>query len=240
MKSTGKYGLPLEIKFCKECTRSNQRPAVTQEFSQTILQKKVYIGIDEKNICGSCSFNHIKNNIINWSEREKELEELCNKHRKNNGDYDVLVPGSGGKDSIYVAHQLKNKYRMNPLLCSWSPTMITKKGKENLRAWINLGFNIEFNKTNKDVHQVLTKLAFLNLCHPFQPFIIGQKNFAPRVAIEKNIELIMLGEHDAESGSDLERWNNPTMSTDWFTKDKNRSSRYFFWWSSAKRYFKKI
>ena len=60
MKSTGKYGLPLEVKFCKECTRSNQRPAVTQEFSQTILQKKVYIGIDEKNICGSCSFNHIK------------------------------------------------------------------------------------------------------------------------------------------------------------------------------------
>jgi len=106
--------------------------------------------------------------------------------------------------------------------------MITKKGKENLRAWINLGFNIEFNKTNKDVHQVLTKLAFLNLCHPFQPFIIGQKNFAPRVAIEKNIELIMLGEHDAESGSDLERWNNPTMSTDWFTKDKIDHQDIFF------------
>ena len=228
MKSTGKYGLPLEIKFCKECTRSNQKPAVTQEFYQTILQKKVYVGIDEKNICGSCSFNHIKNNIINWSEREKELEELCNKHRKNNGDYDVLVPGSGGKDSIYVAHQLKNKYRMNPLLCSWSPTMITKKGKENLRAWINLGFNIEFDKRNKDVHQVLTKLAFLNLCHPFQPFIIGQKNFAPRVAIEKNIKLIMFGEHDAEFGSDLERWNNPTMNTDWFIKDKTDHQDIFF------------
>ena len=35
MKQTGKYGLPLNIKYCKKCTRSNQRPAVTQEYLQT-------------------------------------------------------------------------------------------------------------------------------------------------------------------------------------------------------------
>tara|TARA_Y100000310_G_scaffold336091_1_gene419741 strand:- start:352 stop:1566 length:1215 start_codon:yes stop_codon:yes gene_type:complete len=219
MNSTEKYGLPLDIKFCKECTRSNQRPAVTQEFLQTNNQKKNYVEL-ENNICGGCKFNHIKNNIINWNEREKKLEELCKKFRKNDGHYDVLVPGSGGKDSIYVAHQLKYKYKMNPLLCSWSPTIITKQGKKNLKAWIDLGFNIEFNKVNKEVHRVLTKLAFLNLCHPFQPFIIGQKNFAPRVAQKNNIQLIMFGEHDAEFGSDLERWNKPTMNLDRFTQDK--------------------
>ena len=37
---TGKYGLPLDVKYCKECTRSNQRPAVTQEFLQNQNQKK--------------------------------------------------------------------------------------------------------------------------------------------------------------------------------------------------------
>jgi len=220
MVKTGKYGLPIEIKFCKECTRSNQRPAVTQEFLQKENKKKKFIAFDEKNLCGGCAFNHIKNNIIDWNDREKELEELCRKFRKNNGEYDVLVPGSGGKDSIYVAHQLKYKYNMNPLLCSWSPTIITDHGRKNLKAWIDLGFKIEFNKVNKEVHRVLTKLAFLNLCHPFQPFIIGQKNFAPRIAQKNNIRLIMFGEHDVEFGSDFERWKEPTMNIDRFTQDK--------------------
>ncbi len=219
MIQTGKYGLPLEIKYCKKCTRSNQRPAVTQEYLQTEKKKKQFVEI-EKDICGGCEFNYLKNNKINWKAREEELEELCNKHRKSDGSFDVLVPGSGGKDSIYVAHQLKFKYKMNPLLCSWSPTMITKKGKENLDAWINLGFKIKFNKVNKELHRVLTKLSFLNLCHPFQPFIIGQKNFAPNIARKNNIKLIMFGEHDVEFGSDLERWNEPTMNLDRFTQDK--------------------
>jgi hypothetical protein len=28
----GKYGLPLEVKFCKKCTMNNQRPSSTVEF----------------------------------------------------------------------------------------------------------------------------------------------------------------------------------------------------------------
>ena len=129
MKQTGKYGLPLDIKYCKKCTRSNQRPAVTQEYLQTEKKKKQFVEI-EKDICGGCEFNYLKHNKINWKDRGKQLEELCNKYRKSDGSYDVLVPGSGGKDSIYVAHQLKFKYNMNPLLCSWSPTMITKKERK--------------------------------------------------------------------------------------------------------------
>ena len=32
--------------------------------------------------------------------REKELIELCDKYRSSNGEYDCLIPGSGGKDSF--------------------------------------------------------------------------------------------------------------------------------------------
>jgi len=32
-KLTGKYGLPLEVKFCKKCTMNNQRPSSTIEFN---------------------------------------------------------------------------------------------------------------------------------------------------------------------------------------------------------------
>ena len=40
----------------------------------------------------------------------------------------------------------------------------------------------------------MTKEAFLNLCHPFQPFALGQNNFAIKVAIKKNIKLIIYGD----------------------------------------------
>ena len=49
-----------------------------------------------------------QNEEIDWDEREKELEELCNKHRKNDGSYDVIVPSSGGKDSAALAVHMNN------------------------------------------------------------------------------------------------------------------------------------
>ena len=39
-KLLGKYGLPLEVKFCKKCTMNNQRPSSTIEFKQTDKEQK--------------------------------------------------------------------------------------------------------------------------------------------------------------------------------------------------------
>ena len=56
------------------------------------------------------------------------LKKLLDKHRKSDGSYDVIVPGSGGKDSGYVSHLLKHKYGMNPLTVTWSPHLYTDIG----------------------------------------------------------------------------------------------------------------
>ena len=40
-------------------------------------------------------------------ERENDLKRLLDKYRSKDGSYDVIVPGSGGKDSFYAAHILK-------------------------------------------------------------------------------------------------------------------------------------
>ena len=68
------------------------------------------------------------------------MEVLCDKYRSNNGSFDVIVPGSGGKDSAYVAHQLKYKYKMNPLCVTWAPISLYKIGLDNLDAFIKAGF----------------------------------------------------------------------------------------------------
>ena len=55
-----------------------------------------------KTVFVACKFVEKEfDNTINWEERERELKELCDKHRKNNGEYDCLIGGSGGKDSVF-------------------------------------------------------------------------------------------------------------------------------------------
>ena len=109
------YNLPKEVIFCKQCTISNQRPRIS---------------FDQKGVCSACNFADYKKNKIDWVYRKKQLEDLCNKHRKNDGSYDVVVPCSGGKDGSYVAHQLKYEFNMNPLTVTWAPLMPTEIGKK--------------------------------------------------------------------------------------------------------------
>ena len=47
---------------------------------------------------------------IDWMDREKKLKKVLDRFRKSNGEYDVIIPGCGGKDSAYAAHILKFKY----------------------------------------------------------------------------------------------------------------------------------
>ena len=136
------YGLPKHVQFCKECVMSNQKPNSCYEFEHTIDSIKKTMVIQEDGVCDACHACHNKaNGHIDWALREKELRELCDEYRKNDGSYDCLVPGSGGKDSFYAAHLLKYKYGMHPLTVTWAPHIYTPWGWENMQAWIHAGFD---------------------------------------------------------------------------------------------------
>jgi N-acetyl sugar amidotransferase len=202
MKLETYYGLPEEVKFCKRCVISNQRPASAVEFKHKIDSKKTTMNLDNDGICDACRMADIKESI-DWQKREEELIKLLDKYRKNDGSYDCLVPGSGGKDSAYQAHVLKYKYGMNPLTITWPPILYTTYGYENWKNWIDSGFdNISFNRNGK-VMKLLTKLSIENLLHPFQTFILGQKNLAPKIAAKYGIPLIFYGENEAEYGNPI-------------------------------------
>jgi N-acetyl sugar amidotransferase len=201
------YNLPAEVKFCKKCTVSNQRPRIS---------------FDENGVCSACNFAEYKRKVINWDLREKELKDLCDRHRKNNGDYDVIVPCSGGKDGGFVAHQLKYHYGMNPLAVTWAPLKATDIGKQNLNAFINAGFNHVLGTPNPIITRKLTQLAFRHLGDPFQPFIYGQINYPLEMAVKYNIQLIMYGENgEVEYGGDMKNAYKPTRTI------KDQDKHYF-------------
>lgn len=197
------YGLPETVTFCKRCVMSNQRPASAVEFKHTIASKKTTMNIDDEGICDACRHAEHKERI-DWKAREEELLRLLDKYRKNDGSYDCLVPGSGGKDSAFQSHILKYKYGMNPLTVTWPPIMHTDYGYQNWKNWIEVGGfdNITF-KQNGRAMKMLTKLSIVNLLHPFQTFILGQKNLGPKIAAKFGIPLIFYGENEAEYGNPL-------------------------------------
>lgn len=219
-KNFSMYGLPEDVVFCSKCVMSNQRPQSVVEFKNTSNQK-FGLNIDpNSNVCDACNYNETKQKI-DWNKREGELLELLKKYRKSSG-YDCVVPGSGGKDSAYTAHVLKYKYGMNPLTVTWAPHMYTDIGWKNFDNWIKVGGfdNILFSPNGK-VHRLLTKLAFKNLLHPFQPFIIGQKIIGPLIALKFNIPLIFYGENQAEYGNAVEENANPQMDNKFFSQKNN-------------------
>ncbi len=198
-----KWGLPVEVIYCNKCVMSNQRPASSIEFKHTQGHRHRSLNIDVEGVCDACRVAEQKEKT-DWRQREEQLIQLLDKHRRHDGGYDCIVPGSGGKDSAYQAHVLKYKYGMHPLTVTWPPILYTEIGWKNFRNWIEVGGfdNITF-KPNGRVHRLLTRLAIENLLHPFQTFILGQKNLAPKIAAKYGIPLIFYGENEAEYGNPI-------------------------------------
>ena len=63
------YGLPKEVKYCRKCTISNQRPCSSVEFKNNNNPKQT-ISFGETGICDACQVSLLKS-TINWFEHQK-------------------------------------------------------------------------------------------------------------------------------------------------------------------------
>ena len=78
--------------WCKNCINNSERPRIT---------------FDKRGWCNACQWSEEKKRL-NWDKRRKELKSILKKY-KSNGDYDCIVPVSGGKDGTYVTHKLRDE-----------------------------------------------------------------------------------------------------------------------------------
>lgn len=217
--NTALYGLPTEVCYCRNCVISNQRPNSAVEYQHTKASLKKTIHFDEHGICDACRVAEQKHGTIDWADREAQLRELCDRHRKTDGSYDCIVPGSGGKDSFYAAHILKYKYGMHPLTVTWAPHIYTEWGWQNFQSWIHAGFDNLLSTPNGRIHRLLTRLAVENLFHPFQAFMFGQKNLGPKMALLHDIPLVFYGENEAEYGNPIADTQSAKRDWSYFTAE---------------------
>lgn len=215
------FGLPPDVKFCKKCVISNQRPNSSVEMKNKGGSKST-IAFSSAGVCSACQYDDVKQEI-DWGAREEKFRDLLEPYRSSDGSYDVLVPSSGGKDSSFTAHLMKEKYGMNPLALTWAPNMFSRAGWANFNNLSRVGGVDSFLYTPSGrVHQLLTRLSFVNLGHPFQPFVHGQKVIGPKMARKFGIKLIVYGENQAEYGNPLSDNKDPFMSPSFFSIEDHK------------------
>jgi len=214
------YGLPEKVEHCKLCLMHNQKPYSVNESKNKKGDSKSYLKINSEGVCEACSYAEIKK-TIDYSGREKILLDKLDKYRKNNGEYDCIVSGSGGKDSMTVAHLLKYKYGMNPLTVTYAPLLYTNIGRKNMQNWIDKGgFDNYVFSPNGQISSILAREALKNLYFPIQPFKFGIKSFAMKMALRLDINLVMFGEDGTEYGSNnIEKADSPSYDISHYIND---------------------
>lgn len=123
---------PKNVIFCKKCVHTNQKITSSSTFLDDKEQKNKNRLQFVDGVCDACIQVERKyNQNIDWKEREAKLKKILEKYRSRNGSFDCIVPGSGGKDSVFQAEILKKKYKMNPLTVTFSPHEYTEPGMKN-------------------------------------------------------------------------------------------------------------
>ncbi len=105
-----------------ENTRNNLRRCTKCILPETMPM----ISFDNMGVCNFCH-EHTR---MKLNGREK-LEELVSPYRSKNGEPDCVVGLSGGRDSCYALHYLKEELGMNPVAYTYDWALVTDLGRRN-------------------------------------------------------------------------------------------------------------
>ena len=192
-----------DIKFCKSCLAMSSRPRIS---------------FDNNGICNACLWAKKKKNL-DWDARENELLELLDKSKKRNRPYDIIVPVSGGKDGSYVSYMLRNKYNVRPLCVTITPPLELQLGKENLKRFIDSGYDHLSVNINPKTLQMVNKGGLSDHGFPYFGWLVAIITAVVRIAEQFDIELIMYGEDaEMEYGGTSEKSCSSTFGIDYMKR----------------------
>jgi N-acetyl sugar amidotransferase len=189
--------------WCNNCLSMSTRPRIS---------------FDYRGWCNACRWAE-KKQFLDWGARINELQALLDKHRRTDGTFDCVVPVSGGKDGSYVAYNLKHKYGMNPLCVTITPALPLALGNENLRAFVESGYNHISVNPAYEAMRLLNKKGLVDLGFPYFGWLVAMQATPVRIAALFGISLIFFGEDgEVEYGGSSETEKNPVYDVDYMKR----------------------
>ena len=138
-----------DLRFCSECLYGTSHP--------------LNLTLDDAGICSGCRI-HKEKDRLDWNYRWQLLERICNYYRSTSErNYDCIVPVSGGQDSYYIVHIVKNRLGLNPLLVTYNKYFNTELGIRNLaNLRIRFDCDILYQNVNPLVVKKITRKFYLS------------------------------------------------------------------------------
>ena len=179
--------------WCKNCLNNSLRPRIS---------------FDQNGWCNACQWMIEKKNL-NWNRRKKELANIIKKF-KSDGEFDCIVPVSGGKDGSYVASKIRDDLGLNPLTVTVRPALEIDVGKRNLSNFLSQNYNHIHVTPNIKAMQKINKLGFALKGSPYYGWLISIFSSVLRIASQFNINLIFYAEDgEIEYGGSIKNKNEP-------------------------------
>lgn len=174
-----------DIRWCTKCTYPSIS-AAPMEF-------------DDAGVCTGCQMAAVKDTIpaTEWDRRKALLHDLVDRYRCKDGSrHDVVVAVSGGKDSYYQVHVLKEEFGLNPLLVTYDGNNWTDVGWRNM-VRMREAFDVDHIVVRPSVETLrkLNRQAFVIMGDMNWHAHVGIMTTPMAVAVRHKIPLVFYGEH---------------------------------------------
>ena len=187
------------LKYCVRCVMPATKPD---------------LHIDAEGVCNGCRA-YERREQVDWDQRRRELLGILQKHRKSGGNWDCVIPVSGGKDSTYQVIRML-QLGVNPLCVTSSTCDLSGIGRKNLENLKRLGVDhVEFSP-NPLVRAKLNRIALTEVGDIAWPEHVGIFTIPVRVAVQFNIPLVVWGENSQnEYGGPADAAANNVLNRRW-------------------------
>ncbi len=151
--------------------------------------------LDDHGVCMGCRI-HEEKDSLDWDDRFHMLERIVhtNARRMGRKGFDCIVPVTGGGDSYFIVHTVKNVLGMNPLLVNYNAHYNTKVGVRNLANLATVfDCDIVTSTLSPDLLKRITRHTLKKYGSMYWQVLAGYLTFPVQVAVRFRIPLIIWG-----------------------------------------------
>ena len=154
---------------------------------------------DENGVCMGCRAAQARKDtpMEVLDPRREKLRALLERYRSKDGArHDCVIAVSGGKDSYYQTHVIKNELGFNPLLITYNGNNYMDVGWRNLMRMREVfGVDHIIYGPSVELLKKLNRMAFIIMGDMNWQGHVGIMTTPMRLAVQMNIPLVIWGEH---------------------------------------------
>ncbi|MEP3439268.1 MAG: N-acetyl sugar amidotransferase [Hoeflea sp.] len=204
---------PPKLRWCSKCVYPSS--------------SALPLAFDDNGVCTGCRVSELRQKV-DWDGRLKDLLELVEPYRKSTG-YECVIGVSGGKDSYFQTHFVKEILGLRPLLVTYNGNNYLDTGWENLLRMKEV-FNVDHYIASPSISMLvrMNRLGFRLTGDMNWHAHAGIQTLPMKMATQFGIKLVFYGEHGwTLMGGMLSHGDDPEFTARW---RKDMALRGYDWY----------